>query len=88
MQQLLTLLYLVVIIGIFYLLIVRPQQKRAREHGELVAGLKAGDRIVTSGGIYGTVKRVNEDTIILEVSPNVELKMAKNSVVSKEQGVG
>lgn len=88
MQQLLTLLYLLVIIGIFYLLIVRPQQKRAREHGELVAGLKAGDRIVTAGGIYGTVKRVNEDTIILEVSPNVELKMAKNSVVSKEQGVG
>lgn len=88
MQQLLTLLYLLVIIGVFYLLIVRPQQKRAREHSELVAGLKAGDQIVTAGGIYGTVKRVNEDTIILEVSPNVELKMAKNSVVSKEQGVG
>ncbi len=83
MQQLLTVLYLLVIIGVFYLLIVRPQQKRAREHSELVASIKAGDRVVTAGGIYGTVKRVDEDTLMIEVSPNVELKMLKNSIVSK-----
>ncbi len=65
---------------IFYLLIWRPQSKRAKEHKSLMSGLNKGDEVVTSGGIVGRITRVTDDFIVLEVADNVELKVQKVAI--------
>lgn len=67
---------------IFYLLIWRPQSKRAKEHKSLMAGLGKGDEVVTSGGIAGRITRVTDDFIVVEVSDNVEVKVQKVAVAT------
>lgn len=83
MQNYLTLIYLIAIFAIFYFFIIRPQQMRAKQHADLVSTLSTGDRVVTAGGIYGTVTRVEEDSVMVEVAPDVELRMAKDAIVTK-----
>ncbi len=67
---------------LFYLILWRPQSKRAKEHRELVAGIGKGDEIMTSGGLLGKVTRVSEDYIAIEVADGVELKLQKSSVAA------
>lgn len=67
---------------IFYLLIWRPQSKRAKEHKSLMAGLNKGDEVVTSGGIAGRITKVTDDFIVIEVSDNVEVKVQKVAVAT------
>ena len=67
---------------IFYLLIWRPQSKRAKEHKSLMSGLNKGDEIVTSGGMAGRISRVTDDFIVLEVADNVEVKVQKVAVAA------
>ncbi|MGP4842577.1 preprotein translocase subunit YajC [Marinobacter sp. 1Y8] len=67
---------------IFYLLIWRPQSKRAKEHKALMAGLGKGDEVVTSGGIAGRITRVTDDFIVVEVADNVEVKVQKVAVAT------
>lgn len=80
-QQLIgTLMPLVLIFVIMYLIIIRPQKKKAQQHQALLARLKAGDKVVTSGGIHGTVAGVQEQTITVSVAKNVTLTMARNAI--------
>ena len=67
---------------VFYLMVWRPQSKRAKEHRNLVANLQKGDEVVTSGGIAGKVTKVTDDFLILEASDTVELKIQKSAVVA------
>lgn len=67
---------------IFYFLILRPQQKRQREHRNMLEGLKTGDRVLTSGGMYGTVVSVKDDIVNLRVGDNVRIDVAKSAVTS------
>lgn len=67
---------------IFYLMIWRPQAKRAKEHRNLVSGLQKGDEVVTSGGIAGKVIKVTDDFLVLEASDTVELKIQKSAVIA------
>ena len=67
---------------IFYLLIWRPQAKRAKEHKELIGALAKGDEVVTQGGIAGKVVRVADDFVVLAVSDTVELKFQKMAVAA------
>lgn len=85
MQQLYTIIYLIVIFAVFYFFIIRPQQVKQKEHNNLIAGVAVGDEVVTAGGIYGTVKKVLNEAVMLEVSANVEVKVAKNSIIMKER---
>lgn len=72
----------VALIGVFYFLMIRPQQQKAKKHQEMLKALKRGDRVVTSGGIVGSVARVvNENEIILSVSQEVELTVLRGSIV-------
>ena len=74
---------LILIFVIFYFFLIRPQQKRAKEHLEMVKGLKRGDEVITSGGIIGTVDRVFEDdTIEVILADNVKVKVIKNTITS------
>jgi preprotein translocase subunit YajC len=70
---------LVLMIGIFYLLLIRPQQKRAKEHESLLKTLRPGDKVVTSGGVVGVVITVKEKTVSLR-SADTKLEVLKSSV--------
>ena len=67
---------------LFYLILWRPQSKRAKEHKELISSVSKGDEVMTSGGLMGKVTKVNEDYIAVEVAQNVELKLQKSSVAA------
>ncbi len=77
---------LIVLVGVFWFLIMRPQQRRMREHRQLTANISQGDRVVAAGGIVGTVRRVDDDTISLQVADNVVIKVDKGSVTKRLQG--
>ena len=74
---------LVLIFVIFYFFLIRPQQKRVREHKDMVKNLKRGDEVITSGGIIGKVDRVYEDDKLeIEISDGVKVNVIKNTVQS------
>jgi len=82
-----TFIQLALILLIFYLFLIRPQQKRMRAHFDLVNALKVGDKVVTSSGVYGKVSKLYEKDIDLEIAPNVIIKverMAVGAVVNPE----
>ncbi|MEE8633998.1 MAG: preprotein translocase subunit YajC [Methyloceanibacter sp.] len=77
----------ILIIGIMYFLMIRPQQKRMKEHRELIAGIRRGDTVVTSGGIIGKVAKVDENEVQVEVAEGVKIKIVR-STVSEVRGKG
>jgi preprotein translocase subunit YajC len=77
--------FLVLLAGIFYLFIIRPQSKRQKEQRNLNAGLKTGDRVITIGGIYGRIESIREDSIILKVESGATIKVARNSISGKQE---
>lgn len=79
------LLFTAVAIGLlFFFMIVRPQKKNLARHKELVNSLSSGTEVITSGGIYGTIRAVDEDTVDLEISPGTTIKVAKRSIAMKK----
>jgi preprotein translocase subunit YajC len=77
-----TLLPLIGIFVIFYLLLIRPQSKRAKEQKLMIAALKRGDEIITSGGELGLITNVSESYVILEIAPSVEVTVAKSAITT------
>jgi preprotein translocase subunit YajC len=72
---------LVMIMGVFWFLLIRPQQKRLKDHQELVKNVRRGDTVVTGGGIVGKVHKVVDDNeIILEIAENVRIRVVKSSI--------
>lgn len=81
MDGLLLPIYLVVFLGLIYLVSVRPQQRRRRELEQLLSTLRPGDEVVTVSGLYGTVTEVEEgDTLLLEVAEDTDVRIAKASI--------
>jgi len=72
---------LILIIVVMWFFMIRPQRKQQKELQKFREGLQKGDKVVTIGGIYGTVVEVKEKTLLLEVDSNVKIKVDKNSVV-------
>ena len=71
---------LILIFVIFYFFLIRPQQKKVKEHKTMVEGLKRGDKVVTSGGITGTVERIiDNDKVEVEISENVKVEIVKST---------
>ncbi len=75
-----TLITFALIIGIFYFLIIRPQRKRDKEAKDMIAAIKKGDKIVTIGGIRGTVAVVKESTVVIKVDDNTRIEFNKNAI--------
>ena len=75
-----TLVPLILIFVIFYLLIIRPQSKRMKQHREMVSNLQKGDEVVTGGGFYGRVVRVNDDAVTIELTEGVRVKAQRDSI--------
>jgi preprotein translocase subunit YajC len=70
---------------IFYFLLIRPQQKRQKEHRSMVASLKKGDRIITSGGLHGRITGIDDATLTLEIADKVRVKVARANVSAMVQ---
>lgn len=77
-----TLLMFALIIGIFYFMILRPQQKRQKERQKLLDALKKGDKIVTAGGLHGTIAGLDDKTVLLQVADNVKMKFDRSAIGS------
>lgn len=73
---------LIIIAVLFYFLLIRPQQRKQKEHEKLVSGVKTGDKVVTTGGIHGIVANVKEATFLVKVAENVKIEVDKNSIAS------
>lgn len=73
-------IYVLAFIAIFYFMAIRPQQRQRRAHQALLSSLKKGDHVITAAGIYGTVKRVEENLVVVEVAKGVQLKVARRAI--------
>jgi len=71
---------LVLILGVFWFLIIRPQQKKQKAHQRMVDSLNKGDKVVTNGGIFGTIVKVGDDRITLEVASKVHINLERQQV--------
>ncbi len=71
---------LILIFVIFYFLLIRPQQKRMKEHKRLLESLKRGDRVLTAGGLYGTIVDIEGNTVTLELADRVRVKVNRNYI--------
>ena len=67
---------------IFYFMIIRPQQKRAKEREKMLSNMQKGDKVVTSGGLHGTIAGIDEKTVLLQVSDNVKMKFERSAIAS------
>jgi preprotein translocase subunit YajC len=70
------------IFAIFYFMIIRPQQKRAKEREKLLSNIEKGDKIVTSGGVHATIVGIEEKTVLIEIAPNVKVKIERSAIGS------
>ena len=77
-----TLLMFALIIGIFYFMILRPQQKRQKERQKLLGALKKGDKIITAAGVYGTIAGLDEKTALVQVADNVKMKFERSAIAT------
>ena len=87
--QMLNFLPLVLVFAVFYFLLIRPQQKKAKEHQQMLGRLKRNDEVMTSGGIYGRVMALTDEVVTLEVAPNVRLRVHRpqiSAVLTGEKG--
>jgi len=76
---------LLIIIGIFYLIVFLPARRRQKKLQEMIDNLKAGDKIITSGGIYGTIVGFKDDRIQLRVAENVKIELSRSSVTALQR---
>jgi preprotein translocase subunit YajC len=81
-QQLFGLLPLVAMFVIFYFLLIRPQQKRAKDQKAMIEALKRGDEVVTSSGMIGRVANIADDVVTVEVAPEVKIRFQKSAIAS------
>ncbi|HYU97383.1 MAG TPA: preprotein translocase subunit YajC [Pyrinomonadaceae bacterium] len=85
MGGLVQLLPILLIIGVFYILLIRPQQKRQRELQETISQLKAGDRIVTNGGIIGTITNVRDTSFLIRSADKSILEISRSAIAGVEE---
>lgn len=78
-------IFLVAIFAVMYFLMIRPRQRQQREHEEMTKELRSGDRVIIAGGIYGQIDSVGEDTIILKLESGATMKVARTSILGKQE---
>jgi len=77
--------FLVVIFALFYFVMIRPQQKRQKDHQSMMQELQRGDKVMTAGGIYGTIDSISEDNVVIKVEGGTTLRVARNSIVQRRE---
>jgi len=79
------LIFLVAIFAVMYFLMIRPRQKQQKEHEEMMKELRPGDRVIIAGGIYGQIESLGEETAILRIESGATMKVARNSILGKQE---
>ena len=79
---LLNILPLILMFGIFYVLLIRPQQKKDKEHRNFLENLKRGDKVVTAGGLYGEITGMTDQTITLEIAEKIRVKVGRGYIAA------
>lgn len=77
-----SLLPLILIFVVFYFLLIRPQQKKAKEHKQMLDNIKKGDKVITAGGAYGVVESVGPNTVVVKIAENVKVKFGKGYIAT------
>jgi preprotein translocase subunit YajC len=80
------LFYAVIIGGLFYFMLIRPQRSRAKRHQELIGTLEFGDEVQTIGGIFGTIEYMDDDTAVLQIEGGGRLRVARRALADKVRG--
>jgi preprotein translocase subunit YajC len=75
-----SLIFLAILVGLFYFMLIRPQKRRVQQHAQLVNSISEGDEVVTIGGIYGTVAVLGDDDIVLEVADGTRVRFVKSAI--------
>jgi preprotein translocase subunit YajC len=75
--------FLVIIFALFYFVMIRPQRRRQKEHQTMMEGLQKGDRVITAGGIYGTIESLGEDSVVIKVEGGSTMRVARGSVAMR-----
>lgn len=78
-------IFLAIIFGLFYFVMIRPQRRKQREHETMVQELQKGDRVITAGGIYGTIESLNEDNVVIKIESGASLRVARGSVSGRRE---
>ena len=71
---------LILMFAIFYFLLIRPQQKKAKQHKEMIASVRKGDRVISSGGLHGVVTGLTDDVVTIEITPKVRVKVSRSFI--------
>jgi preprotein translocase subunit YajC len=71
---------LILMFAIFYFLLIRPQQKKAKQHKAMLSAVRKGDKVVTSGGLHGEITGITEDVLTVEIAPKVRVKVSRGSI--------
>lgn len=79
------LLPFIVLFGLMYLMIIRPQQKQQKERNAMLNALEVGDKVITIGGIVGTITRIKDDLVFLRIAPQVEIELKRSGVSGIER---
>ena len=79
------LIFVAVFFALMYFVMIRPQRKRQKEHQQLIEELKRGDRVVTVGGIHGSVESISEDSVVIKVESGATMRVSKGSVSLKQE---
>jgi preprotein translocase subunit YajC len=77
------LIVIVVLLAIMWVLVVRPQKRRQLQQAQLLSNLEEGDEVLTAGGIYGVVRSVEEDALLVEVAPGTSVRVARRAIAGK-----
>jgi preprotein translocase subunit YajC len=78
------LVMMVVVMGIFYVMLILPQQRQRKKLQEMLGALKAGDKVITNGGIYGTINGLDGETVILKIADQVKIRVARSAITQVE----
>ena len=78
------LVMMVVVMGIFYVMLILPQQRQRKKLQEMLAALKSGDKVITNGGIYGTISGIDGETLILKIADQVKIRIARSAITQVE----
>jgi preprotein translocase subunit YajC len=79
---------LVLLFGMFYFLMIRPMRQREKKHDQMMEQLHVGDKVITAGGIYGEIKSISEDSVILKIESGATMRVTKGSIVSLPSAEG
>jgi preprotein translocase subunit YajC len=77
---LVSMLPMILIFGVFYFLLIRPQQKKAKEHKTMLDSLKKGDSVITNGGLFGKINAITDQVVTLEIAKDVRVRVARGSI--------